>query len=474
MARARLQAPASESEDETSPPPPKSTSKRHRNPSKKQNANDKENMERAEAALLRAQKKIKKLCKTQLQDAGHDKVSDDSNIETEDDDDILFSSSVHALEPASSNQAHETPLRRAPRANLHLRGSLEPDLQILLPAASRSSPLSSVTPANKRLRSSSDSTNLDESDTKRARSHILEVTLAAGVKLSDKPNLTNFNDLKVQGLLSVAIKDYECKIITQECFPDLSRQLQLTRLCWDEAQARRGRKGDDGNVISYELTDRMIRLIKSRGSRVRGTFLKDARNEVKSRFGFNDGGSARQVAKNLTIFESLVKKDEYFFHYKDVKTRSGYGDNPTILNILAAVCFADETAFGVVYPGEFNPITIETLAFVFTLIYHCIKEWSTGKRVKTKFTETDNAKYYKIFYADLLKWKTLNETATQLKRVKMYERACRKGGITNIDDPVLQLQGEAEDRARKELEEYTGETESEGDDEQDHEEDSIV
>ncbi|KAG6806082.1 hypothetical protein H0H92_008594, partial [Tricholoma furcatifolium] len=112
----------------------------------------------------------------------------------------------------------------------------------------------------------------------------------------------------------------------------------------------------------------------------------------------------------------------------------------------------------------FKPITIETLSFLFTLIHHCIKEWSSGKRIKVRFTETVNAKHYKVFYADLLKWQNLNETATRIKRVKMYERACRKGGLGTFDDPVPQLRGEAEERARMELEAYTGDTESESDD----------
>ncbi|KAG6874745.1 hypothetical protein C0992_006741, partial [Termitomyces sp. T32_za158] len=193
--------------------------------------------------------------------------------------------------------------------------------------------------------------------------------------------------------------------------------------------------------------------IKSCGSRVRGTFLKDVRNEVKAQFGFTDSGSAWQVAKNLTIVESLITEEWYFFHYKDVKMQTGYGDNPAIINILAAVCFADETFFGVVFPTEFKPITIKTIAFLFTLIYHCIKEWSTGKQIKAKFTEVKNAKHYKIFHADLLKWTQLNEVATRMKR----------GGVVIVNDPMPQLQGEAEEDARKELEAYTRDTESKDD-----------
>ncbi|KAG6825027.1 hypothetical protein H0H92_005061, partial [Tricholoma furcatifolium] len=320
------------------------------------------------------------------------------NIESEDDEDILFSSSIRPLEPqVDPNQDLVTPLRHAPRTSMHSRPSeaTEKNVQQSSPLPS-SAVLNSVlrpqtNTASKRPRSSSSSQDSPTSDQKRLRPHELEVTLSAGVKLSDKPLITDFSDAKVQSLL-----------------------------------------------------DRMIRLIKSHGSRIRGAFLTDARHEVKVQYGFVNGVSAKQLSRNLATVESLVTKDEYFFHYKNVKTRAGYCDNSVIVNILVVVCFTDETSFGVLYPEEFKPITIETLAFLFTLIHHCIKEWSSGKRIKVKFTETVNAKHYKVFYADLLK--------------------CRKGGLGTFDDPVPQLRGEAEECTRMELEAYTGDTESESDD----------
>ncbi|KAG6818317.1 hypothetical protein H0H93_006021 [Arthromyces matolae] len=445
--------------------PSLSGKKRPKRPTKKQHAAaatdlfspDKENIDKARAVLLRAQKNLASLEKAGRQQEQGPELSD--GPESKDDGEtILFSSSVRPLAPSHINQ-DVTPLRRAPRESLHSQPTRNAS-PILSPTMTDATVL-----ANKRARSLSitDSESTSTPSSKRPKPHELLVTLRPGLKLSDKPTLRDFSDIKVQSLLNAAARDYECKIITSGPFPDHAQQLQRTRSCWDDVQLREGRKSDDGTILKYELTERMVRLIKSRHSRARGIFLDDARKEVKSQYGFVDGSNARLMSQNLKILESLVTHDYFFFHYKDPKTQTGYCDNPIIVNILAQVCFEDQTSFGVLYPKEFNPIPIETLAFILMVVHHCIKEWTLGKRNRVDFTTSDNTKHYKVFYADLLAWQKLNKTATTLKRAKMYRRALAKGGAAVLDAPKPQLKGEAEERARKELEAYTGETDSEED-----------
>ncbi|KAG6823151.1 hypothetical protein H0H92_011208 [Tricholoma furcatifolium] len=298
----------------------------------------------------------------------------------------------------------------------------------------------------------------------------MAVTLCPGLNLSEKPTLSDFEDPQVQSLLSKAIRHYESMIITKGPFPDHVLQAQRVRVCWDRVQANDGQKSE---ALVYELTERMTRLVKKRGSRVRSLFLKDARNTVKTRFGLTKGDGPRRAAKNLSIVATLISGDKYSFHYKDPKARTGYCENPAIIDILAEVCFCDEEGFGIIYKEDFNPISIETLAFVFTLLYFAITEWSTGSWSKVNFTEAQLDKHYKVFRADLLKWAKLNETATTLKRKKMFERACKQGGISVPGELKPQLEGEDEDNALRELQDYTGETET-SDDEGDFEVDEDV
>ncbi|KAG6821775.1 hypothetical protein H0H92_000933, partial [Tricholoma furcatifolium] len=127
------------------------------------------------------------------------------DIESEDDEDILFSSSIRPLEPqVDPNQDLVTPLRRAPRTSMHSRPSeaTEKNVQQSSPLPSSAVSNAVLRPqtntASKRPRSSSSSQDSPTSDQnlKRLRPHELEVTLSAGVKLSDKPLLTDFSDAK--------------------------------------------------------------------------------------------------------------------------------------------------------------------------------------------------------------------------------------------------------------------------------------
>ncbi|GLB45850.1 hypothetical protein LshimejAT787_3300010, partial [Lyophyllum shimeji] len=146
------------------------------------------------------------------------------------------------------------------------------------------------------------------------------------------------------------------------------------------------------------------------------------------------------------------------------KTQSGYCENPVIVSILCATWFKDLKSPGVVFKHYFDPITVDTLTLIFTLVHFCLKEWSTGKHVQTEFTEKDLLKQYLVFRADIDKWQKMNITVTTNKCKKMFIRACKNAGLTAAAVPKPQLTGDAEERARKELEGHTGETDSELDD----------
>ncbi|KAG6823318.1 hypothetical protein H0H92_010607, partial [Tricholoma furcatifolium] len=68
MARARIPESEDDSADEEDIPVAKTTTGRPKKATDKQSANDKENLEKAEAAFLRAQKKLQKLRRTRQRD----------------------------------------------------------------------------------------------------------------------------------------------------------------------------------------------------------------------------------------------------------------------------------------------------------------------------------------------------------------------------------------------------------------------
>ncbi|KAG6807374.1 hypothetical protein H0H92_007798, partial [Tricholoma furcatifolium] len=90
-------------------------------------------------------------------------------------------------------------------------------------------------------------------------------------------------------------------------------------------------------------------------------------------------------------------------------------------------------------------------------IHHCIKEWETSIRTKAPFTEAANKKHYNIYLVNLQKWVSVNSAVTLKKREKMFRRAWNKEDVAEDADSQPQLIGEAEERARKELEAYIDE-----------------
>ncbi|KAG6884214.1 hypothetical protein C0992_006738, partial [Termitomyces sp. T32_za158] len=302
-----------------------------------------------------------------------------------------------------------------------------------------------------------------------------KASLFPAVRLTAPPALGDYADPVVRGLLLTAMHEYEAMICAKSAFPSIGTQAQWAATCWRNAQDVRNQKVGEENTTSYEFTDRMLRLVsllpnhdnnagllievkvKRRGSRIRGGLLNPARAEVKGIFGFRQD-KAQFISKNAALAKKL--HDHKSFHYKDTDLEEGFCQNPVILSVLVATLFKDEDSLGVTFHALFNPVSIDTLALIFTVIDFCISEWTTGKLLKNTFSEKDFGSAYTAFRADLVNWHNLNPEVTTNRRQKLFKRAVRCSGAI-IAGPKPRLVGEAEERARKELEGHTGETDSE-------------
>ncbi|KAG5633831.1 hypothetical protein H0H81_004982 [Sphagnurus paluster] len=137
------------------------------------------------------------------------------------------------------------------------------------------------------------------------------------------------------------------------------------------------------------------------------------------------------------------------------KTKTGYAGNAIFGNILSQTWFKDASLPGIIYKQYFNPISLETLALMFSLVDFGIKEWDTGRYVPKAFKEQDIIHNHKAFCADLQEWHSLSIPVTTNKRKKMFDHACKTAGAARP-----QLTGEAKERALQELKGHTGETDS--------------
>ncbi|KAG6858975.1 hypothetical protein C0991_001566, partial [Blastosporella zonata] len=123
------------------------------------------------------------------------------------------------------------------------------------------------------------------------------------------------------------------------------------------------------------------------------------------------------------------------------EAQEGYCENPVISSILTAIWFKDAKSAGVIYEKHFDPISINLLTFIFTLVslhfltfvsanrlhiwqvHFCISEWTTGQFKSKILSETNVATTFEAFYTDLKRWHNLNPTVTTNRRKKLFTRA---------------------------------------------------
>ena len=120
---------------------------------------------------------------------------------------------------------------------------------------------------------------------------------------------------------------------------------------------------------------------------------------------------------------------------------TGLWRNRIISNVIPAILFSQrDESFGVCFAKRFQPISLELLALLWTLvcdvccsdrlsqvsqIRYAIDEYETGQKptLKTSFMETVYKKVYKAYLADLKKWEGMNPEVVKTFRITLFEKA---------------------------------------------------
>ncbi|KAF8990929.1 hypothetical protein BDQ17DRAFT_1547031 [Cyathus striatus] len=387
----------------------------------------------------------------------------DKGIESEDDPEELnsvFSSSIRPI--ASSNNA-STPTalrvvsntsapRPMPRTVPQALASSPPQVATRFASVRSSSPPEALssTRGSSPPRSSTRFSSPEPFDVAKPEGPPFKALYQPG----NKPAVSDYS-LDAQPIIQMVINEYEVRISTVNAFPNEKKSLEWMRSIWADVM-----ESQDENWV---LTEHLRRLIRSRGSRMRGQAIKNARQVVQSHYSFSTIGNGAAIAKNRRLCEMLLMKSA--FHYKNPSEHKGYGQNTIISNILHETWYRQGNADGVVFDRYFNPLPLECLALIFTALSFSIEEWSTGSRKQASFTETVAEAKYRAHLNDLELWNGLNPDVTIKIRKKLCQRARRYAGVID-DDPVApQLVGDLIESARKELEGRLGETDTEGESE---------
>ncbi|KAJ7128028.1 hypothetical protein C8R44DRAFT_873795 [Mycena epipterygia] len=428
--------------DFTATPPPRS-----RKPTQKQTENEDRDDVKKDAKIAALKKQLAKANKAhdktkgELQDRDADRAPPES--EEEDDDRVemssysasfvskgIVSSTAKESAPKKLRKSGETPittpLSRVPLTDL---SSNVLTADVTQNEDGLDEGVTSPPRPSKRPRSLSPSKRRRKRARARAAEAAEEPPLQKAEFVGGKPpggSRTNLKDYTQPAakLLKLAMHKYEVRIWTLNPFPPTELQTKWVKEIWDEVGTETEER--------MELTERMATMIKKYGSHARSTLKDGIRPLVAPTYKFKVGDSDKILRKNVKICKALL--NESAFHYEVPKTLTGFAGNPIIIDSMRGIWFKTKAGRGVVYVGYFSPISIVTLALIFTAIEFCIEEYSTGRFQQGMFDEVFNKARYDIHFNDLSDWASLLPAKTDELRQQMHDlcRASTGAGAVKV------------------------------------------
>ncbi|KAI0357941.1 hypothetical protein OH77DRAFT_1422089 [Trametes cingulata] len=258
----------------------------------------------------------------------------------------------------------------------------------------------------------------------------------------------------IRRLILQAIRDFESRVVTEDPFPTPELQTHWAIAAWSAVQS--GQPADD----QYELPDRVITLITDRTSRIRGALRDKIRPSIASAYGFIQDGTHDATRNNYLKYQRLMnvdpdtKRPDPIFHYRDVETQAGFARNPVIFQAIRDAWFpSNGQKLGTQFRSRFEPISLASLALIFTVIHYCIDQWADGAyNPELEFTEHAYGTTYKTYLSKLSEWESIDVSKVQKIRKKLHDRARRAiGEPVETPEGVHGLRPDVRERAKAEL-----------------------
>ncbi|KZP10911.1 hypothetical protein FIBSPDRAFT_962690 [Athelia psychrophila] len=270
--------------------------------------------------------------------------------------------------------------------------------------------------------------------------------------MSSRPKAGDY-DAAGYSIIICSSKEFMIHVATKDLYPELDVQLEWCTSIFEEQCRKLGSE--------YEYIDRISGLIRARCSNTRSILLGHVRPKITSTYGFIISEKSKTIKKNKQRYGMLV--EDGVFHHKDPEERKGFAQHKIVSNILHVAYFANKNDDGVKFSNYFKPISLVTLAAIFTVVEFCLDEWSTGTFEQAIFNEKAGCECYKGHLESLKKWEAGNPSVIANIRMKLFNRALRSaGGAAALQEAGVT--NEAIQRAHQELEGRTGETDSEMED----------
>ncbi|PBK83048.1 hypothetical protein ARMGADRAFT_1089801 [Armillaria gallica] len=179
-------------------------------------------------------------------------------------------------------------------------------------------------------------------------------------------------------------------------------------------------------------------------------------------FGLTSADKKSTIIKNKNKY--VLHTTDAAFHYKDLSMLSCAYEHKIIFSSICTAWFKNTKDFRVKYSDYFDPILNVSLALVLTAIEFCLEEWSTGSYIQGTLNESEDKGHYMNFLKDVKDWTSAN--------MKVTTNICKKKntGAANRVVAAGHMNEDAITHAKKDMENRTGETDSEDEDEDEGEE----
>ncbi|KAJ3817969.1 hypothetical protein F5880DRAFT_1617797 [Lentinula raphanica] len=174
-------------------------------------------------------------------------------------------------------------------------------------------------------------------------------------------------------LVRKALKRYEGAVMSYDMQPtaEVNTREEWADLIWSKLMEEL----DEGD-LPFRLSNEVIKLMAQRETRIRCAAWDRLKPIVESAYAFNHGSSVDIKKKNIELHNLLVTN--FGFYFKNPEERKGYMQTPVIVEGISRILFYNKKAYGIVMESDFNPIPVNFIAFMFSLIENYINHWSTG------------------------------------------------------------------------------------------------
>ncbi|GLB43864.1 hypothetical protein LshimejAT787_1500480 [Lyophyllum shimeji] len=247
-----------------------------------------------------------------------------------------------------------------------------------------------------------------------------------------RPKAADYDD-DVQELITRANSLYRCFLSTVVAFPDSATELDAVKQAWKVANE------ESGLPAPVILSADIAKVIKNRGSQLRGEAKTRVLPLVEAMYNFDSGHSKKAINMNRTRAEDL--KEGKGFIYKmladeEGKRRGIYGHD-IIQKGINGLWFKNKNDAGIIYQSYFDPMPNEAIAFVLTAIECGIDHWLTGIKTDIEFRTTE---YKSVYQSHLDSLKAFGEHTKKYDLLgKLRKKLYKNGRIHAGAPPVASL-----------------------------------